>query len=149
MAIPITKHFNELTNKELYAMLKLRQEVFVVEQTCPYLDADGKDILCYHIIYLDENGNARATLRIALPGIIYNEPSIGRVTTHPSVRKTGLGKEIFKKAIEFCETAFGKRAIKIMAQSYLQKFYQSFGFVVTSEEFLEDDIPHVYMVKEY
>lgn len=144
----IIRHFNELTTSELYKAMQLRQKVFVVEQTCPYLDADGKDEGCYHLVAFDDRGNAVAYARIAPPEIIYAEPSIGRVVTDINFRRTGLGKELFKKSVQFCHDTFGNIPIKIMAQSYLVKFYKGFDFEVCSNEFLEDNIPHVYMIKK-
>lgn len=142
----IVKHFESLTADELYKAMQLREKVFVVEQACPYLDADGKDLKCYHIIAFDKNKNVVAASRIAPPGVIYNEPSIGRVVTEKTLRRTGLGKALFKRSMDFCEETFGKIPVKIMAQSYLVMFYENFGFEVCSDEFMEDGIPHVYMI---
>ena len=143
----ILKHFDELTLQELYDIMRIRQQVFMVEQTCYYLDADNFDQPSYHLMNYDEK-NLIAYSRIIPAGALYDEPSIGRVVTHSSARRTGLGKILFQKSIEETERVFGNQPIKIMAQSYLIKFYQGFGFEVASEEFLEDGIAHNYMIRK-
>ena len=140
------KKFEELKLEDLYKIMRIRQQIFMVEQKCYYVDADNIDQASYHLMMYDKE-NLMAYARIIPPGALYDEPSIGRVVTHSSVRGTGLGKILFQKSIDETEKLFGKRAIKIMAQSYLIKFYQSFGFEVTSDEFLEDGIAHNYMVR--
>ena len=140
------KSFNILTASELYNLLQLRQNVFIVEQHCPYTDLDGVDLLSFHLM-LYQNNICMAYARIIPPGVLYDEASIGRVVTHIEVRRTGLGKKLFEKALIETENLFGQQPIKIMAQSYLRQFYESFGFRVVSDEFLEDNIPHFYMIK--
>ena len=141
----ICKSFEELTTEELYAVLKLRNEVFVVEQNCVYQDADGKDESCFHLLgYVDNNLVAYA--RLVPAKAAFQEISIGRVVTSPAYRKVGAGRQLMHKAIEKCYELFGKQPIRIGAQLYLKKFYESFGFVQKSEMYLEDDIPHIEML---
>lgn len=140
------KTFNELSVMELYCILQLRAEVFVVEQNCSYLDTDGKDLKCFHLMGYDENGVLIAYSRIVPAGISYKEVSIGRVVSSPKVRNTGAGKALVQKAIEEIKLKYDNVPIRIGAQLYLQKFYESFGFVKTSEEYLEDNIPHIEML---
>lgn len=139
--------FKELTTKQLYEILQVRQQVFIVEQNCFYVDCDEKDFKCLHLCVRD-NDKLVAYLRIAPPGIIYKEVSIGRVLTGAEIRATGLGKELMKKALEIITEKFPSHSIKIMAQSYLIKFYEGFGFKKISESFMEDGIPHNYMIIE-
>ena len=137
---------HELTASELYIILKLRSEVFVVEQNCVYLDADGKDAGAYHLCGWLNNEVLVAYARLLAPGVSYNEASIGRVVTSPAHRKDGHGKILMQKAIDHTMDLFNISAIKIGAQQYLIKFYNSVGFSVTSEPYLEDGIPHVEML---
>ena len=136
------KHFDELTTKELYEILYLRCKVFVVEQACIYQDCDGKDKDAYHLMMYDDD--IVGYLRILKPGVSYDEISIGRVLVKEEYRHLKLGKEIMKEAISFIE-AEGYNKIRISAQLYLEKFYQSLGFESASESYLEDDIPHIEM----
>lgn len=148
----------ELTVGELYAILALRQRVFVVEQTCPYLDADGYDERAVHVwAELDANGAAReparvptvlAVARVFAPQIKYDEASIGRVATAPEARGTGLGRVLVARAIAVIEARFGAVPIKLSAQAHLERFYNEFGFVTVSERYMEDDIPHVAMRRD-
>jgi ElaA protein len=138
------KTFEELNTKELYSIIQLREKVFVVEQECFYLDADGKDQDAWHLLYYD-NGELAAYLRILPPNVSYETPSIGRVVVNPSFRSKGYGYEIMKIAIKFLREKYNQ-AITIGAQTYLNKFYKSFGFENVGEEYLEDDIPHITMV---
>lgn len=140
------KKFEELSLQQLYDIMRIRQQVFIVEQACYYLDADNIDMFSFHIMYYD-NDTLVAYARIIPPGALYDEASVGRVATHPSVRKTGLGKVLFQKSLDETEKLFGKCPVKIMAQSYLIKFYRGFGFEVSSAEFVEDGIAHNYMVR--
>lgn len=139
--------FHDLTPYELYDILALRQEVFVVEQNCPYLDADGKDLQSYHLMCRDEAGTLVACTRLLPRGLSYPEyASIGRVVNSSSVRGKGVGKQLMEKSIELCRHLFKDEPIKIGAQTYLLRFYESLGFVSTGEEYLEDGIPHTKMV---
>ena len=141
----IFKDFTELTATELYAVLQLRNEVFVVEQNCVYQDADGKDQKSWHLMgwFGDE---LAAYTRIIPPGISYDEASIGRVITAPRYRGTGLGIKLMEESIRNTFELFNCTSIKIGAQVYLTKFYQSLGFVQYSSEYLEDGIPHIEMI---
>ncbi len=141
----IFKSFTELTAAELYAVLQLRNEVFVVEQNCIYQDADGKDQQTWHLMGWHEEELVAYT-RIIPPGVSYAEASIGRVVSSPKYRRTGIGIELMKESIERCCNQFGNGPIKIGAQVYLTKFYQSFDFVQSSGEYLEDGIPHIEMI---
>ena len=142
----LLKSFNELNAHQLYAILQLRNEVFVVEQNCVFQDADDKDQLSFHLMGLRDN-QLIAYTRIVPPGVIYKEASIGRVVTSHSVRGSGAGKELMQQSIESIYELFGKTAIKIGAQVYLQKFYEELGFEKCSDLYLEDDIPHIHMIK--
>jgi ElaA protein len=146
--------FDALSPAELYAILQLRQMVFVVEQRCPYLDADGLDRGAWHLRGWRadpvEPGSDRllaAYVRILPPGLKYPEPSIGRVATHPEVRGTGLGKLLMAEAIRRVESVAPDSAIRIGAQRYLERFYQEFGFRVASEPYDVDGIIHVEMLR--
>ena len=140
------KTFDELSAKEMYEILKLRSEVFVVEQNCVFLDMDDRDQLAHHL-QGRINGQLAAVVRILPPGLAYDEPSIGRVVSSPLFRRKGVGIELMKKAIEETLSLYGQVAIKIGAQLYLKKFYESFGFIQCSETYLEDDIPHIKMIR--
>ena len=145
----ICNYFEELSLIELYEIGRLRQEVFVLEQNCPYVDFDGKDLYCYHLMGFDENNRLVAYSRIVPKGVSYEDYiSIGRVITSGLVRKSGLGRILMLESISVCEKLFGKSDIKISAQTYLLKFYESLGFVSTGKEYLEDDIPHTEMIKK-
>jgi ElaA protein len=145
----ICKYFEELSLKELYEIGRLRQEVFVLEQNCPYVDFDGKDYFCYHLMGMDDLGKLVAYSRIVPKGVSYEDYiSIGRVITSGLVRKSGLGRILMQESISACEKLFGKSDIKISAQTYLLKFYQSLDFESTGKEYLEDDIPHTEMIRK-
>jgi ElaA protein len=144
------KAFKDLSVYELYDIMALRQEVFAVEQNCPYLDADGIDLAAQHLSIRNKEGKLIAYTRLIPEGVSYEGyTSIGRVVSSPSVRGTGIGKFLMEKSIEANTTLFGwTKSIKIGAQSYLLGFYESFGFVPTGEEYLEDGIPHTKMIRE-
>lgn len=142
--------FEELSPHELYTILQLRQTVFVVEQTCPYLDADGYDQGAWHLRGWTSEGSGDllcAYVRILPPGVKYVEPSIGRVLTHPRMRRTGLGKQLMLEAIRRSEMIAPGLPIRIGAQRYLERFYGDLGFRVTSEPYDEDGIMHVEMLR--
>ena len=141
------KTFEGLTVKELYSVLRLRAEVFVVEQNCPYLDLDEKDQKCFHLMGYNEIKELISYARIVPAGVSFDEVSIGRVVSSPKVRNTGAGKELMQKSIEEIKIKFGLIPIRIGAQLYLKKFYENFGFVAEGKEYLEDDIPHIEMLK--
>ena len=140
------KHFEKLTATELHSILALRCNVFIIEQNCPYLDPDKKDLHSHHVMGWRGN-DLVAVARIVEPGISYEEVSVGRVATSSIARGTGAGKMLMTKTMEYISEIFGKVPVRISAQSYLIKYYEGFGFVRTeNEEYLEDDIPHVEMV---
>ncbi|MEL1253519.1 GNAT family N-acetyltransferase [Flavobacterium sp. DGU38] len=140
------KSFDELTNHELYDMLRLRSDVFVVEQNCPYLDLDNKDQKSFHLLYYVDSELAGVT-RLLPAGLSYNEISIGRVVIARSHRGLGLGRKLMEVSIEACEEKFGKVSIRISAQYHLSKFYQSLGFTEQGEVYDEDGIPHIGMLR--
>lgn len=139
--------YKELSKDQLYEIMQLRQEVFVVEQNCPYLDADGKDHIAYHLIGQDGSGKVLAYTRLLPKGSSYADYcSIGRVLTAMKIRKQREGYELMKKSIALCKKLFPQQSIKISAQSHLDRFYQNLGFAPTGEAYLEDDIPHQAMI---
>jgi ElaA protein len=138
------KRFNELTVQELYNLLQLRAEVFVVEQNCVYQDVDGKDEKAIHVLGYFE-GNLAAYTRIFDKGYYFDEASIGRVVTAPKYRSMKFGHDLMQVSIDAVAEFFEETAITISAQEYLKKFYEGHGFVQTSEMYLEDDIPHIQM----
>lgn len=139
------KDFNSLNPHELYQLLRLRSEVFVVEQNCVFLDMDNKDQQCWHLLGW-KDGMLAASTRLVPPGLAYDEMSIGRVVTSPSVRAQGLGRELMLESIKACHQLFGPGPIRIGAQCYLLKFYQSLGFREEGDIYLEDNIEHIEMV---
>jgi ElaA protein len=141
------KPFPELTPYELYLILQLRNEVFIVEQNCPYQDLDNKDIKSWHLM-ASEEGKLVAYSRLLAPGISYSESSIGRIVSSPSVRKTGMGKKLMEESIVQINKLFNTDIIRIGAQYYLKNFYESFGFIQESEIYLEDNIPHIIMLRK-
>lgn len=139
------KAFDQLSLQELYTILTLRTNVFVVEQACPYPELDGKDPNCLHLLGTI-NGELVAYLRILPAGLRYDKVSIGRVVIKPSHRGKGLGRLMMEQAIHCITNEWKESQIKIGAQAYLEKFYQSLGFEPVSEVYLEDDIPHLDML---
>jgi ElaA protein len=143
------KHFKDLNTTELYQILQLRNEVFIVEQNCPFQDLDDKDFKCYHLMGFDtDSQKVMAYTRIVPAGVSYEEASIGRVVTSPLARKGGIGKVLMQKSIELLEELYGGVSVKIGAQLYLKKFYESFGFEQVEEVYLEDGIEHILMVRQ-
>jgi predicted GNAT family N-acyltransferase len=136
-----------LTTKELYQLLKLRNEVFVVEQDCIYQDCDGKDIHSWHLLE-KESGHIAAYLRILPKGISHEEVSIGRVVVDPAFRGKGLARKMLLRAIDFIRYELHENTVRISAQVYLKAFYESLGFEVVSDVYLEDGIEHVEMLYE-
>ena len=132
---------------ELNAAFRLRQEVFIIEQNCAYLDADGKDQFSEHIFGVDDDGRVLAYCRIVQPGVSFPEVSIGRIATHQDVRGTGLGKILMEKALAFIDDRYGKVSIRLEAQQYLQKFYEHYGFLPDGDVYLLDGIEHIEMVR--
>lgn len=141
------KTFDEFTVPELYAVLKARIDVFVVEQNCPYPDLDGYDQKAVHI-WAEEDGEVLASCRIFDRGIKYDEASIGRVLTTEKARGKNLGRQLIAYAITTIETRFRTSEIRISAQDYLLRFYGGFGFEDTGKKYLEDDIPHTEMFRK-
>ena len=144
-------HFEDLQVGDLYQMLAARNEVFVMEQNCPFQDADGFDQQAWHLLgwHSVESGTRRelaAYCRVIAPGIKYPEPSIGRVLTTGKHRRTGMGRVLMAEAIQRCRDLFPGQPIRIGAQQRLEKFYREFGFQTTSETYIEDGIPHVEML---
>jgi ElaA protein len=138
--------FEALTPEELYQILALRQEVFIVEQNCPYLDCDGKDLKSWHLSGKNSEGQLCAYTRLLPLGVSYPEfTSIGRVISASSARGTGAGRAIMQKSIEMTRFLFGNKPIRIGAQKYLLAFYESFGFIADGPDYLEDGIPHIEM----
>ena len=138
------KPFEGLTTLELYQVLQLRAKVFVVEQNCSYQDIDDKDLSSLHLMGF-QNETLVAYARLLPAGISYATASIGRVVTDPTVRGTGIGRELMHEALRRVEVFFDTTDLTISAQDYLREFYASFGFVPQGEVYLEDDIPHVEM----
>lgn len=131
--------------EELYAILRLRSEVFVVEQNCVFLDMDNKDQQCHHLTGW-ENGSLLGYSRIVPCGISYVESSIGRIVSSPGARGRGIGRELMRQSIDMLYALHGRRPIRIGAQYYLKRFYESFGFVQKGEIYLEDGIEHIEML---
>lgn len=141
----IIKSFSELSPQELYAILQLRSEVFVVEQDCVYQDLDGKDEKAMHLFGL-KNDKIIAYTRIFKSGDYFEEASIGRVVVAKAERQHQYGYDIMNASIDYIKNELKESIIKISAQAYLKRFYDSFGFKEIGEEYLEDDIPHIAML---
>ncbi|MDH3322863.1 MAG: GNAT family N-acetyltransferase [Flavobacteriaceae bacterium] len=145
----VLKSFNELTTDEFHNILQLRINVFVVEQNCPYPELDGKDKIAYHFFATaDENSEeVVAYTRIFKPGDYYHKAAIGRVVVHPDHRLEKLGHALIKKSIEQVDQLFNTSEIKIGAQTHLKKFYEAHGFKKIGDDYIEDGIPHIYMLR--
>lgn len=141
----VFKAFSELTTEELYDILALRAEVFVVEQNCVYNDLDGADKTAVHQ-FLKKDGKMVACARLLKPGMRFPEYSIGRVVVRKSERGTGLGIRLMEEAKTFMIEKWGAKKIKVSAQQYLQRFYENLGFEVVTDVYLEDGIPHLGMI---
>jgi ElaA protein len=141
----IVKSFPTLTPNELYALMRLRSEVFVVEQHCVFLDADNKDIYCHHLMLFDHK-QLIAYARLVPPGISYNEMSVGRVVTAKEARNKGAARQLMQLAVKYCRKIFGDGPIRIGAQYYLEKFYTEIGFTATGDVYDEDGIEHIEMI---
>ena len=142
------KTFNELDLNELYDLLQLRSEVFVVEQDCVYQDIDGKDQKAYHILGY-KNNTLVAYTRLFKPGDYFTEASIGRVVVSKRERKHKYGYDIMNASIEFIRDHLNVKLIKLSAQTYLKRFYNNLGFNETGSEYLEDGIPHIAMLRVF
>ena len=140
------KTYKELTNEDLYSLLQLRSEVFIVEQQCPYLDIDGKDINAVHV--LGKIGTKLvAYTRIFKPGVYLKNASISRVVVNVNYRNKEYGYQIIKAAIISINSRFNTSVIELSAQAYLKQFYINLGFNTLGKEYLEDNIPHIMMIK--
>ena len=139
--------FDDLTTTELYKIMQLRSEVFVVEQNCVYQDIDNKDVVSFHLAGWDKDNNDKlvAYCRILPPEISFKDASIGRVLTNKNYRKNGTGRELMERAIKATLLQYSCNCITIGAQLYLINFYGSLGFKQISETYLEDGIPHIDM----
>lgn len=142
----VVKEFATLSVTQLYEILQLRAEVFVVEQTCDYQDLDGKDAESLHVCGY-ENEQLVAYARIVLAGVSYPEISIGRVVVSPKKRGEGLGKQLMDESLVWICEKYGTQPVRISAQSHLEKFYSEIGFKPTGKAYLEDGIPHIEMLK--
>ncbi|HJA41725.1 MAG TPA: GNAT family N-acetyltransferase [Firmicutes bacterium] len=142
----LVKSFDTLTSQELYEILALRSEIFIVEQNVPYQDLDGKDLDAIHI-FAKDNGTVVAAIRILKPGVSYPEASFGRVVVKESYRGKKLSSIMIQKGLELMETKWNVKQVRISAQAYLQKYYATFGFEVQSEIYIEDQLPHIEMAK--
>ena len=138
----LVKHFTELSAAELYAILRARQDVFVVEQNCPFPEIDGKDLDAYHL-WFEENGEILAYARVLDRGVSFETPAVGRVISIR--RREGLGSRILSEGIRIAREKYSAEAVMLEAQVYARKLYEEQGFVQVSEEFLEDGIPHIIM----
>lgn len=139
------KSFNELTTSEIYQILRLRSEVFVVEQDCVYQDVDDKDQKAIHL-FITNNDKVVAYTRLFKPGDYFKNASIGRVVVKGTHRKDKLGHQLMKESIKAIQNLFNTQEITLSAQTYLQKFYESHGFIQVGEGYLEDGIPHIKMI---
>lgn len=142
-----SKKLDELSARELHKLLQFRVSVFVVEQNCPYQECDDKDLEAIHLFGQNRNGGIVACARILPPGVSYSEPSVGRVAVHADYRMSGIGNEVMRKTIDFIEEFYNEKTIRISAQQYLKQFYSDLGFEQVSEMYLEDDIPHIEMLR--
>jgi len=144
--------FEDLSPTDIYQILKIRQEVFVLEQDCAYLDADNLDISAWHLIVWDKNDKNKqyisAYLRVVYPGLKYKEPAIGRLLTDAKSRRTGLGKQLMIEALAKIQTEYPGSSTRISAQTYLLDFYTDLGFETINEPYDEDGIPHIEMLHQ-
>ncbi|MFQ3324287.1 MAG: ElaA protein [Pseudomonadales bacterium] len=140
--------FDDLTKTELYEILRLRETVFVLEQECAYQDLDYLDQHAWHACGRNDDGELAAYCRVVYPGKKYQEPAIGRVATAKEFRGLGIGIALMDYAIKQTEHHYEQQGIRISAQQYLEKFYTDLGFVVSSEPYKEDEIPHIEMLRK-
>ena len=140
-------HFDQLTPRQVHDLYRLRIEVFVLEQNCPFQDVDGADPSCWHLLGTRSGEDLLAYCRLVPAGVKFAEPSIGRVITALSERRTGLGKALMREAVTRAEALWPGQAIRIGAQAHLERFYNEFGFEKASEPYMEDGIPHIEMLR--
>ncbi|MFC4251619.1 GNAT family N-acetyltransferase [Sinimarinibacterium flocculans] len=131
----------------LYALLKLRSDIFVVEQNCAYPDMDGLDPQCRHLVGRDGNGAVQAGLRLVPPGVKHAAPALGRLVVAPSLRGTGLGRALMRAGLEGCQRWYPGQRVFLSGQQHLEDFYRTLGFETVSAPYLEDGIPHVDMLR--
>lgn len=141
------KKWEELSPLLLHALIALRINIFVVEQNCPYPELDGKDLDADHVLMQTDDNILIGTARILAPGVSYDEVSIGRVAILEEERSKSLGHELMHATLAYIAQKYGKVPVKISAQEHLQGFYQKHGFIKVSDVYLEDDIPHVAMLR--
>lgn len=141
------RSFAQLSTAELYSLLRLRCEVFVVEQQCAYLDIDGRDPEADHLLAWDSDGCLSGYLRVFGPDATNASARIGRIVTAPGDRKAGLGRWLVRQALDFISKRNGDVSVKIAAQVYLERFYAGFGFERSSPDYLEDGILHCDMLR--
>ncbi|MEW5740639.1 MAG: GNAT family N-acetyltransferase [Myxococcota bacterium] len=139
--------FDALTPRQVHDVLQLRERVFIVEQKCAYLDADGADPKCWHGLGT-QGGVLVATARLVPPGLKFVEPAIGRVVTAPEVRRSGVGRALMLEALAQVRRLWPGQPVRIGAQRYLERFYSSLGFRPVGDEYDEDGIPHIEMLRE-
>lgn len=142
----IWKTFDQLSLEQLYDAIHLRQQVFVIEQECLYLDADGFDPACLHGLGYDDQGALMAYARILPPGVRYAEPSIGRVIVAEQLRGKGIGEALMKQALARSAALYPDMSVRISAQARLERFYQRLGFLTVSDLYDDTGIPHVDML---
>lgn len=139
--------FDELTVGQLYDLLQLRSQVFVVEQNCVFLDLDGLDRQTLHLLGTGEGGALMAYTRLIPPGVKAPDALIGRVVTAPAARGGGTGRALMAESVARCEQLWPGHAITLHAQAHLERFYAGFGFAPVGEPYMEDGIPHIEMRK--
>jgi len=146
-----TKPWTDVSRDEFHAVVRLRVNVFVVEQDCPYSDLDGKDLRGWHVWAedqpLEKGGAVAAYARVLAPGVSYAEPSIGRVATRQDCRGQGVGRELMERCIDVWERVWPGNSVRISAQCYLEGWYEDLGFESVGETYLEDGIPHIQMLR--
>jgi ElaA protein len=140
------KHYSELSLDEFHDLVALRIKVFVIEQNCPYLDLDGLDKVCYHLLTTNQKNEVVGTARIIPPGLLYPAAGIGRVVLDESVRGEKHGHELMRQCMKFISTIFTTNEIALSAQKHLEQYYNNHGFISTGYEYEEDGIPHVKMI---
>ena len=142
----ILKKFHDLTVDEFHDILQLRISVFIIEQNCPYPELDDKDKIAFHLFGINKENKILAYTRIFKPGDYYEEAAFGRVVVHQNYRNQKVGFQLVEQTIIEIHKLFGNTNIKIGAQTYLNNFYQSFGFHQVGDDYIEDGIPHIHML---
>ena len=137
--------FDQLSTRQLYSLLELRSDIFIVEQNCAYPDIDGKDQKAYHLLGYNRENILVAYLRILAPGISFIDACIGRVVVRTAYRKGGIGSQLMTTGIEHCRKLYPETGIRISAQAHLVEFYSSLSFKKVSDVYIEDGVPHVQM----